>query len=949
MEPAFQPDKVDLGVYDWWERSGKLSRSVNGNEVFSMVIPPPNVTGQLHIGHALTVTIEDALVRWRKMQGKKAVWIPGVDHAGIATQSVVEKRLSKDKGLTRHNLGRERFLDEVWKWYEQYNGRIDMQLRRLGASLNWEDKVFTMDHDRATAVTEAFVQLYDRGLIYRSTKLINWSSYLQTVISDLEVDYVDIPSFSKRLVPGVSKPVEFGVMHSFAYPVEGGGEIVVSTTRLETMLGDVAVVVHPEDDRYKEFHGKFVIHPFTNQRLPILKDSILVDMKIGTGALKITPAHDINDYECGIRHELPLVNIFNRDGTVNNVGDGSWSGMHRFLVRDQLVQTLDSLDLYRGKQANPMRLALCSRSGDVIEPMLQPQWFVNCDQMAKRSLEYVSNETLIIRPKYHEKTWSHFLENIQHWCISRQLWWGHRIPAYQVFINNENSGEWVIARNENEALEKARLLFSGETTVEQDPDVLDTWFSSALFPLAALGWPNLDSPLLKQAYPLSLMETGSDILFFWVARMMFLCSELYPGVPFHKVFLHPMVRDKDGRKMSKSLGNVIDPIHVIEGRSLEELETSIREGNLADKQVKLALKNLKTEFPKGIPACGTDALRLSLSSCLHHGPAINLDINRVVLWRQFCNKIWNATMYVLSQKDLRKVDDVKVTHLPSKWILSRFASCIDECSTSMENCEFSKVTNAAQDFFINDLCDVFLELSKQTSQTPTERQEAVDTLVFCLDNYYRLLHPLAPYVTEELWHRLNKAQGNLDTTVALVDLPYPTAQGCITFDETSEKEMNLVLDTVRGARGLRQKLAGILDSKQLHEKIEIVLSEENMILRENVERIKHMTRMRNVSFVKNPTNALSLGMTVRPGVTVRLVLVVDHEDIHKLETEALRLQKKHLKISQIRDNMVSKTTSPKYLEKAPIDIQQRDKLAIDEQNAELLTISESLTTLKTLL
>jgi len=593
MLPGYQPLAVEAAWQDWWEASGYYSadpadaEGVPDERKFIMVIPPPNVTGSLHLGHALTAAIQDSLTRWHRMRGDVTLYIPGTDHAGIATQSVVEKKLMKEQGITRHDLGREEFLRRVWAWKEEYGNRITTQLRFLGSSVDWSREAFTMDANLSRAVTEAFVSFHESGILYRGTRLVNWSCALRSAISKIEVETEDIKGRTFRAVPGHTNrdKYEFGTLTSFAYKVadaDGNAtdeEIIVATTRLETMLGDAAVAVHPEDPRYAHLHGRFVKHPFNGKLIPIILDNVLVDMNFGTGAVKITPAHDPNDYACGQRNNLPMDIIFNLDGTTNELC-GEFAGMKRYDARIAVEEKMKELGIYRDKVDNPMALSICSRSGDIIEPMLTPQWFVKCDDMAERAKNAVRQGDLKIKPAFHEQTWFTWLNNIEDWCVSRQLWWGHRIPAYFATLKTEEGIEmadekyndrWIVARSIEEAMEKATVMLgttAENINLEQDPDVLDTWFSSGLFPFSVFGWPE-KTPDLGAFYPTSLLETGLDILFFWVARMVMMGLQLTDQLPFHTVYLHAMVRDKYGRKMSKSLGNVIDPLEVINGCPLQ--------------------------------------------------------------------------------------------------------------------------------------------------------------------------------------------------------------------------------------------------------------------------------------------------------------------------------------------------------------------------------------------
>lgn len=604
--PTYQPKYVEAAWQAWWEKNNffqpNLQEALARGEAdkFVMVIPPPNVTGSLHLGHALTVAIEDTLTRYHRMNGKIALWVPGVDHAGIATQSVVEKQLKKKDNTTRHELGREAFVEKVWKWKEEYGNRITNQIRFLGASVDWTREAFTMDAQCSAAVTEAFVKFHEDGLLYRDTRLINWSCALQSAISEIEVDYIDLEGRTFLAVPNhkLQPTYEFGMITSFAYKVfesTTDEEIVVATTRLETMLGDTAVAIHPDDPRYTHLHGKFLIHPFLDRKIPIICDGTLVDMSFGTGAVKVTPAHDPNDYTCGKRNNLEFIIVITEDGRIAANG-GEFAGMMRYDARMRMEAVMKERGLFRGKEVNKMRLGLCSRSGDIIEPMLTPQWYVNCSTMAKRSCDAVRNGDLKIIPSMHEGTWYMWLENIRDWCISRQLWWGHRIPAYFARLPGEetldkndpvNNNRWFVGRTEQEARNKAAAALGADAAsiiLTQDEDVLDTWFSSGLFPFSVFGWPN-NTEDLKAFFPTTLLETGLDILFFWVARMVMMSLHLTDQLPFKQVYLHAMVRDKYGRKMSKSCGNVIDPLEVINGCKLDDLLRKIDEGNLPAKEV----------------------------------------------------------------------------------------------------------------------------------------------------------------------------------------------------------------------------------------------------------------------------------------------------------------------------------------------------------------------------
>ncbi|KAJ8686683.1 hypothetical protein QAD02_022477 [Eretmocerus hayati] len=658
---AYSPQYVEAAWYSWWEKSGffkpEYNRKISDNNPagkFVMVIPPPNVTGFLHLGHALTNSVEDAITRWNRMKGRTTLWNPGCDHAGIATQVVVEKKIWREEKKTRHDLGRAKFVEKIWEWKNEKGDRIYNQLKTLGGSFDWDRASFTMDPKLCKAVTEAFVRLHDEGVIYRSNRLVNWSCTLKSAISDIEVDKVELNGRTLLSIPGYEEKVEFGVLVLFAYEIEDSNErIVVATTRIETMLGDTAIAVHPNDKRYSHLIGKHARHPFCSRKLPIIADTY-VEMEFGTGAVKITPAHDPNDYELGKKHKLPFITIFDDQGSI--IGDyGMFTGMKRFHARKAIIKELTDKNLFVEIEDNPMIVPVCSRSKDIVEPLIKPQWYVKCDEMAAKATEAVKSGELKIIPEQFKKTWFHWMDGIRDWCISRQLWWGHQIPAYHISINGLNieasdDDRWVSARSEEEAKKKAAKKFNvseDKIVLAQDPDVLDTWFSSGLFPFSIFGWPD-ETEELKAFYPGSLLETGHDILFFWVARMVFLGQKLLGKLPFKEVYLHAMVRDAHGRKMSKSLGNVIDPMDVIRGTTLENLHKQLRESNLDPKELDKAIEGQKRDYPQGIPECGTDALRFALCAYTSQGRDINLDILRVQGYRFFCNKLWNAAKFALT-------------------------------------------------------------------------------------------------------------------------------------------------------------------------------------------------------------------------------------------------------------------------------------------------------------
>jgi len=961
MQEAYHPSAVEAAWQDWWEASDfyscdpKFAEGKPKEEKFVMVIPPPNVTGSLHLGHALTAAVEDTLTRWHRMKGHATLYVPGTDHAGIATQSVVEKMLLKNEGKNRHDLGRKAFVEKVWQWKDEYGGRITGQLRRLGSSVDWKRERFTMDDMLSKAVVEAFNRFHEKGILYRANRLGNWSCALKSAISDIEVDYIDLEGrtfLEVKTHKGNPKDpkgrYEFGTLTSFAYPLEGSDEkIIVATTRLETMLGDTAVAVHPEDDRYKHLHGKFAIHPFNNRRIPIITDAVLVDMAFGTGAVKITPAHDPNDYDVGKRHNLEFITMLSSDGSINENG-APFTGMMRYDARIAVEEALKEKGLYIGKEPNKMRLGLCSRSGDILEPMITPQWYVNCSDMAKRSTDAVRNGELKIVPADHEKTWFMWLDNIRDWCVSRQLWWGHQIPAWFATKKGENlekndmanNDRWLVGRNEEDAMEKAvKLLGCGkdEIVLQRDEDVLDTWFSSGLFPFSVMGWPdNTDD--LKGFYPTSLLETGLDILFFWVARMVMMGLELTDTLPFHTVFLHAMVRDKEGRKMSKSLGNVIDPLEVIGGCSLQALQERLDGGNLAEKEVARAKKNNELEFPDGIPECGSDALRFGLLAYTVQGRDINLDVKRVVGYRMFCNKLWQATRFALTfvadfQPTATLLDDLKSSGkmtLRDKFMVSRMmngAGAVNDCFT---NYKFGDAQQAAYSYWIDDLCNVYLELVKpvvydKSEENKEKRWAAQATLWLALESGLRLLHPMMPYVTEELWQRL-PGRGSLGDaepeTIMLA--PYPEVVEDLK-DAAVESSMSDVLEVIKACRSLRSSYN--IKPKDLTEFYLKASGSFASSATSQTDDIK--TLGKGASVIVNPADSEipeTVGTIV---VNEQLTVLMNMKGLVDYKVEITRLQKTLKSTSNPLEQLRKKMAADGYEDKVPEELKKANVEKLD--------------------
>jgi valyl-tRNA synthetase len=831
---AYVPKAVESAWNDWWDKEGfykpeynKEHRSelVKEKGSFTIPIPPPNVTGKLHCGHALATALQDVLIRWHRMQGYQTLYLPGCDHAGISTQSVVEKMLWRREKKTRHDLGRQKFLETVMDWKNDHHDWIVSVLKRMGGSFDWSREAFTMDENLSAAVTETFVRLHEEGLIYRSNRLVNWCTQLNTALSNLEVDNKEISGRTLLDVPGYTRKVEFGVLTTFKYPLAGkeGEYITVATTRPETMLGDTAIAVHPDDDRYKHLveSGAKAKHPFLDRLIPIIADSY-VEPEFGTGAVKITPAHDPNDFAIGKRHDLEFINILTDDGFLNS-NAGPFEGQKRFDARYSVVDKLTELGLFVKKEDNPMTVPLCEKSKDVIEPLQKLQWWMKTKELSKPAIQVVKDGQIKIRPETCERFYLHWMENINDWCLSRQLWWGHQIPAYFVKIeggdmDESNNDLWVTGRTLEEATKKAEVKAQGKAfTLERDEDVLDTWFSSGLWPFSTLGWPR-ETLDLKELFPTSVLETGWDILPFWVARMIFLSLKLTGQIPFKEVYCHSLIRDSEGRKMSKSLGNVVDPIDIMTGISLQELKDKLLVGNLDPKELKTAEKYQNTSFPSGIPECGADALRMALCGYTTGGGDISFDVSVIHGYRRFCNKIYQATKYVLGRlgdfEPSSKPQKTGNETLSERWMMHKLAMASKEINEHLTARDFSLATQVGYRYFLNNLCDVFIENSKAILEggSAEQKESTKQTLYTALESGLLLLHPFMPFLTEELFQRLPRRQGDKTPSITVANFPeYTMFQ--VFHDPDAEKEYELLVDISKGIRSLTAEY-GIKDSAQ---------------------------------------------------------------------------------------------------------------------------------------
>ncbi|MGB5290310.1 MAG: valine--tRNA ligase, partial [Lysobacterales bacterium] len=777
MDKSYQPDAIEGRWYKEWEEKGYFSPNQD-TQPYCIMLPPPNVTGNLHMGHAFQDTIMDVLSRFHRMQGESVLWQPGMDHAGIATQMVVERQLGED-GISRHDIGREKFVEAVWDWKKESGGQIEKQMRRLGASVDWENDRFTMDEDLSNAVTRVFVELYHEDLIYRGKRLVNWDPVLHTALSDLEV---------------ISEE-ENGQLWHIRYPrVDGKGYIVVATTRPETMLGDTAVAVNPDDPRYADLKGIELELPLTGRRIPVITDSY-VDLEFGSGCVKITPAHDFNDYEMGKRHQLPVINVLNDDASINDEAPEAYRGLDRFAARKQIVADLEAAGLIEKIEPHVLMVPHGDRSGAVVEPYLTDQWYVKIEPLAKPAIAAVENGDIRFVPENWSKTYFDWMHRIEDWCISRQLWWGHRIPAWYA-----PDGSIHVGLDEADARQRSGL--ADDIPLKQDEDVLDTWFSSALWPFSTLGWPE-KTPRLEKYYPTNVLVTGFDIIFFWVARMIMMGLKFMGDVPFREVYVHGLIRDAHGQKMSKSKGNVLDPIDLIDGISLEDMIKKRTSGLMQPHMAPLIEKNIRLDFPEGTAAFGCDAVRFTFAALATNGRDIRFDLGRVDGNRNFCNKLWNAARYVLMSTSDHEVRAVPQSSAADRWIVSRMHKMIGDVRTHINDYRLDLASQRLYEFIWNEYCDWYLELSKPVIQKGTaEEQNATRyTLLHVLECSLRTLHPIMPFITEEIWQRLKDPLNIEGDSIMLQAFP-----GAGDIDEQAEEDIGWLQKVLQGVRTIRAEL-----------------------------------------------------------------------------------------------------------------------------------------------
>ncbi|ERH51573.1 valyl-tRNA synthetase [Ectopseudomonas chengduensis] len=928
MDKTYQPHAIETALYQNWEAKGYFAPQGSG-EPYTIMIPPPNVTGSLHMGHGFNNSIMDALIRFRRMQGRNTLWQPGTDHAGIATQMVVERQLAAE-GIGRHDLGREKFLEKVWEWKEQSGGTITRQIRRLGSSVDWSRERFTMDDGLSEAVKEAFVRLHEDGLIYRGKRLVNWDTKFHTAISDLEVENHD----------------EKGSLWNLRYPLadgkktaEGKDYLIVATTRPETMLGDSAVAVHPEDERYKALIGSFVELPLLGRRIPIIADDYC-DPEFGTGCVKITPAHDFNDYEVGKRHNLPLINIFDKnaavlaqaqvfniDGSVNAEIDGSlpaeYAGLDRFVARKQIVAAFDAAGLLEKIEDHALKVPKGDRSGTVIEPWLTDQWYVSTKPLAEKAIDVVESGEIQFVPKQYENMYFSWMRDIQDWCISRQLWWGHRIPAWY-----DDAGNVYVGRDEAEVRAKHNL---GDANLRQDEDVLDTWFSSGLWTFSTLGWPQ-QTDFLKTFHPTDVLVTGFDIIFFWVARMIMLSTHLTGQIPFKTVYVHGLVRDGQGQKMSKSKGNVLDPLDIVDGIDLESLVAKRTSGMMQPKLAEKIAKQTRAEFPDGIAAYGTDALRFTNLALASTGRDIKFDMGRVEGYRNFCNKLWNAANFVIENTDDKDTgingEPVELSPV-DRWIISALQRTEADVTRHLDAFRFDLAAQTLYEFIWDEYCAWYLELVKPVlwdENAPIERQRGTRrTLVRVLEVILRLAHPFMPFITEEIWQRI-KAQAGVQGETLMLQ-PWPVANES-RIDAAAEGDIEWVKQLMLGVRQIRGEM-----KISMAKRIDIIVANASA---EDLRRLADFEPLLSKLAKLDSVRVLAAGEEAPMSATTlvgEMEVLVPMAGLIDKDAELARLDKEIGRLQGEVQRVGGKLANEGFVAKAPAEVleKERAKLAEAEQ------------------
>lgn len=912
MEKTYDPQGIEQRWYQQWEDDKCFAPSGEGAP-YCMMIPPPNVTGRLHMGHGFQHALMDALIRYHRMCGDNTLWQMGTDHAGIATQMVVERQLLK-AGQSRHEIGRETFIEKVWEWKQTSGNTMSEQIRRLGSSVDWDTERFTMDEDLSRAVSEVFIRLYDEGLIYRGKRLVNWDTVLQTAISDLEV------------VTQEEQGHLWHIRFPLVNPTDACDALIVATTRPETMLGDVAVAVHPEDRRYQSLIGQSVHLPLSDRKIPIIADEY-VDKEFGTGCVKITPAHDFNDYAIGQRHDLPLINVLTPDGKINENAPDVYQGLDRFVARKKVVADLESQKLLEKTEPHTLNIPRGDRSHTIIEPYLTDQWFVKVGPLAEPAIEAVKSGQISFFPPNWVNTYYRWLEDVEDWCISRQLWWGHRVPAWY-----DDQGKIYVGADE--AAVRAKYQLANDLVLTQDEDVLDTWFSSALWPFSTLGWP-AETERLKNFYPTSVLVTGFDIIFFWVARMVMMGLKFTGQIPFKHVYITGLIRDAHGQKMSKSKGNVLDPIDLVDGISLEDLLEK-RTGHLMQPEmVNKIAKQTREDFPEGIAAHGTDALRFTFCALAATGRDIRFDLNRLAGYRNFCNKLWNAARYVLMQVEnqdlpmMQAPPQAQALGLVDRWIISELQIVIEKAHEHFDQYRFDLLASTLYEFTWNTFCDWYLELSKPILMG--SHQSAANntryTLVYVLEVLLRLMHPIIPFITEEIWQRVAPLRGI--TAKTMMKQPYPVVEKSL-LDVAASSEVHWMQNLIIGVRTIRAEMnispgkavPLLLRKGQKLDKARIQRNEPFLMMLMKLEKIDWLDE-------KDTPPAAATALVGD------LELLIPMADLIDKEAECARLQKEIDKLQKQLDASQGRLNNPRYVEKAPAAVVAQERERVEQFAAAL--------------
>ena len=915
MKKNYEPSSTETEIYKNWEKSDFFkAKPDESKESFCIMIPPPNVTGTLHMGHGFQNTLMDALVRHKRMSGFDTLWQVGVDHAGIATQMVVERQLEAE-GLSREQIGRDEFEKKVWLWKEKSGNKITQQLRRLGASVDWSREAFTMSDDLSLAVKEVFIELYDQGLIYKGERLVNWDTVLETALSDLEV----------------SSEEENGSLWYIDYFTSDNEKLTVATTRPETLLGDTALAVNPEDERYKGQIGKMALLPIVNREIPIIADNY-VESEFGTGCVKITPAHDFNDFEMGKRHGLKVINILNFDGTLNDKVPDKYQNLNIEDARKLIVEDLNTIGQLNKTEPYKVQIPRSERSNSILQPLLTNQWFVNVEKLSEEAIRVVKeNETEFI-PKNWENTYFAWMNDIQDWCISRQLWWGHRIPAW--FDKDDNL---YVGESEKAVREKYNL---DNIELKQDEDVLDTWFSSALWTFSTLGWPQKEN-LLSRYHPTSVLVTGFDIIFFWVARMIMMTTHFINEVPFKKILIHGLIKDSEGQKMSKSKGNTLDPLDIIDGINLEDLIDKRTEGLMQPKMKDRIIKQTKKEFPNGIEAYGTDALRLTFCSLASGGRDINFDIKRVEGYRNFCNKLWNAARFIDLNIDNYGISKKRSETSIDAWIDYKFNLTVKKVDQSMNEFRFDLATKALYEFIWYEFCDWFIELQKiSLRKNDVNKAEIVRSLVDVLEKTLRLAHPIMPFITEEIWKQFQAHHNSTHQSIMISEYP-------VGSENTSERDYQSVewlKDIVSGIRNIRGEL---LIKPSI--KISSVFKGGDQIDKKNLNEIssyiEQLCGLKDIIWAEESAQDIPSSMFTRDNLKVMIPL----EGLIDAKEEMQRLNKKISKLIQEKEMLGSKLSNKNFIENAPKDLVEAQKDRFSVLSTELENLDFQMNEIKKLI